>query len=369
MKAAIALALLPVLLVLALPLLFASSGGGGPGAVPTHPDIPPAAMAAYVATADLVAAELPRPPSTTPCRLSWALLAAIGKVETDHARFGGGNLDATGTVVPPILGVVLDGSLPGTRPVLDTDDGRLDGNTAFDRAVGPMQFIPQTWAAYTRDGNADGRADPQNLFDAATAAGAYLCANAGGDIAAPNVVRQAVLVYNRSQAYVDAVLRWMTTYLAEATYPTGDPGTGPIACPVTPPVQFIDSWHFPRSGGRVHKGQDMFAPEGTPLVALAAGVVADIGHHRGLGGNVVWLTTPEGHAWYYAHLQTFTPGLAVGQELHRGDPVGTVGRTGNARSTPAHLHIQWRPTGRAGADVNPYDLLSAACPGHLGAAG
>ncbi|HUG86727.1 MAG TPA: peptidoglycan DD-metalloendopeptidase family protein [Euzebya sp.] len=363
MRTAVVVTAAPVLLVLALPLLFGVAARPGPS-VAMHADIPPVAMAAYLTAADLLAQD---PDATGPgqgCRPSWALLAAIGKIETDHARFGGAVLDAGGTAVPPILGVVLDGRLPGTRAIPDTDEGRLDGNGAWDRAVGPMQFIPQTWLAHQRDGNGDGHHDPQNLFDAATTAAVYLCSHVIGDIATREGITTAVFAYNRSAAYVEAALAWMDTYLAQVSYPSGDQGVGPIACPVAGSVQFIDSWHFPRSGQRVHKGQDLFAVEGTPLVALDDATVTDVGHHRGLGGNVVWLVTDAGHAWYYAHLQRFAPGLSVGQQLRRGEAVGTVGRTGNARSTPAHLHIQWRPTGRGGADVNPYDLLSTACPGH-----
>jgi murein DD-endopeptidase MepM/ murein hydrolase activator NlpD len=229
-----------------------------------------------------------------------------------------------------------------------------------------MQFLPGTWRTWAVDGDEDGRADPQNLFDAAATAAAYLCGHARGGIATSEGLRTAVFAYNRSIAYVDAVLLWMDRYLTEAIHTTsaGDRGTGPITCPVTPPVRFIDSWHFPRSGGRLHKGQDLFAPEGAPLVAVADGVVTEMRTGAGLGGTILWLQTSDGHFWYYAHLQRFAPGLAAGQQVRRGDVVGTVGRTGNAATTPPHLHIQWRPTGRHGADVNPYDLLSSACPGH-----
>jgi murein DD-endopeptidase MepM/ murein hydrolase activator NlpD len=324
-----------------------------------HPDIPEVALAAYVHAADLVGDEDPS------CRPSWALLAAIGRVETDHGRHGGSSPTVGGDVIPPILGVVLDGRLPGTRPIPDTDDGRLDGDLRWDRALGPMQFLPGTWAAAARDGNGDGDADPHNLYDAAATAAGYLCRHAAGDITTPAGFDAAVRAYNRSSEYVAAVRRWMDAYLAEAVIPAGVPGTGAVACPVAGSVSFIDSWHFPRSGGRLHKGQDLFAAEGTPLVALADGTVTDVRAGAGLGGNIIWLHTSQGH-WYYAHLHTFAAGLHVGQDVARGDVIGTVGRTGNARTTPPHLHIQWRPTGRHGADVNPYDVLSAACPGHRG---
>ncbi len=350
------LALSPLLALLAMPLLLGTPDRPG-GGLPSHPDIPDVALRAYVHGAALVGEEDPS------CRPSWALLAGIGKVETDHGRFGGSALDARGVAVPPILGVVLDGSLPGTRPVHDTDGGRLDGDTTWDRAVGPMQFIPGTWVSVARDGDGDGTADPQDIDDAAATAAAHLCAAvADHDIAAEAGLRRAVRAYNHSDAYVEEVLGWMRTYLAEVTYPGGTtPGSGPITCPVLPPVQFIDSWHFPRSGGRVHLGQDMFAVEGQPLLAVDDGTVVEMRTGSGLGGTVIWLRTDGGHHWYYAHLSAFAPDLAPGDRVSRGQVVGAVGRTGNARTTPPHLHVQWRPDGRRGADVNPYPLLDAAC--------
>ncbi|HWM07248.1 MAG TPA: hypothetical protein VNP92_33345, partial [Actinophytocola sp.] len=114
------------------------------------------------------------------CRLPLELLAAIGKVETGHAR--GGQVDASGTTLEPILGPVLNGG--PFAAIHDTDAGRLDGDVVWDRAVGPMQFIPGTWAGWQSDGNADGRADPHNVYDASSAAGRYLCAG-GRDLGTP----------------------------------------------------------------------------------------------------------------------------------------------------------------------------------------
>ena len=138
--------------------------------------IPKPAYEAYVAAASKLAKSDPG------CHLPWQLLAGIGRVESAHARLGaGGGVTAAGTVVPAIFGPTLDGS-GGFAAIPDSDGGRLDGDPTSDRAVGPMQFLPGTWAAYGRDGNGDGARDPQNLPDAALAAGTYLCA-AGGDVA------------------------------------------------------------------------------------------------------------------------------------------------------------------------------------------
>jgi len=109
-----------------------------------------------------------------------------------------------------ILGPVLDGG-PGMAAISDTDQGQFDGNTQWDRAVGPMQFIPGTWASFGADGNGDGIKNPHNVFDAARAAGEYLCSG-GANLRDPQGLVQAVLRYNHSMDYVSTVLRWMQTY-------------------------------------------------------------------------------------------------------------------------------------------------------------
>jgi hypothetical protein len=143
------------------------------------------------------------------CGITWELLAAIGRVESNHGRYGGASLDSDGRMNRPILGLRLNGGT--TARITDTDDGQLDGDTQFDRAVGPMQFIPGTWAAYGRDGNADSRRDPQNVYDAAAAAASYLCA-AGRDLSDLAGRQRAVFAYNHSSAYVSNVLALAAQY-------------------------------------------------------------------------------------------------------------------------------------------------------------
>ncbi|WP_231950800.1 lytic transglycosylase domain-containing protein [Allokutzneria albata] len=135
------------------------------------------------------------------CGLHWSYLAGIGKVESNHAR---GRVDLHGTTPVPILGPVLSGA-PGMAAITDTDGGRLDGDPVWDRAVGPMQFIPGTWARYGVDGNGDGIADPHNIHDAALSAGRYLCSG-GLDLREPEQLVTAVFRYNHSNAYVSKVL-------------------------------------------------------------------------------------------------------------------------------------------------------------------
>ncbi|GGW18813.1 lytic transglycosylase [Streptomyces capoamus] len=141
------------------------------------------------------------------CNLPWQLLAAIGKVESGHAR--GGRVDADGTTVGRILGPQLDGN--GFALIPDTDDGAYDGNSAYDQAVGPMQFIPSTWAWAGRDGNGDGKKDPNNVYDAALAAGHYLCRN-DWDMSTDGGLHSAILSYNNSQDYLALVLNWLEYY-------------------------------------------------------------------------------------------------------------------------------------------------------------
>ncbi len=167
-------------------------------------DIPAVAVTAYQQAA--TAANRANPP----CDISWTLVAGIGRVESDHGRYGGSSLAPDGEVRPAILGPVLSGT-GGNAAIADTDHGRYDGDTRWDRAVGPMQFIPSTWATWARDGNRDGVADPENIFDAALSTADYLCAS-GGDLNTPEGAERAVLSYNHSLDYVLVVLGYGSAY-------------------------------------------------------------------------------------------------------------------------------------------------------------
>jgi membrane-bound lytic murein transglycosylase B len=137
---------------------------------------------------------------TTPnCHLRWTTLAGIGKVESTHGSANGSRLLADGRVQPPILGPVLDGS-HGTSIVRDTDQGRFDGDRTYDRALGPMQFLPATWQRYGSDADADGTADPNDIDDAALATARYLCA-AGRDLDETGDWWTAILTYNGVSEY------------------------------------------------------------------------------------------------------------------------------------------------------------------------
>ncbi|MGH3392527.1 MAG: lytic transglycosylase domain-containing protein, partial [Actinomadura sp.] len=181
-------------------------------------DIPATVLRAYQA------AEAALAKSNPGCHLPWRLLAAIGKVESVHAR--NGRVDSRGTASPPILGPQLNGN--GFAAISDTDDGAYDGDVSYDRAVGPMQFIPSTWARWGSDGNSDGRSDPNNVFDAALAAGRYLCAG-GRDLTNPRSLDQAILSYNYSTQYLATVKSWFEYY--KTGFRVVPDGSGPLPPP------------------------------------------------------------------------------------------------------------------------------------------
>ncbi|MCW2492972.1 MAG: hypothetical protein JWN47_2336, partial [Frankiales bacterium] len=165
--------------------------------------IPLLVLQAYHRAADTMKHELPS------CHLPWWLLAGIGHTESGHAEDG--RLFADGTTRGRILGPVLNGGIAGDAVITDTDHGVLDGDVHYDRAVGPMQFIPSTWATAGADGNGDHRKDPNNIFDATLAAGRYLCAH-NRDLATTSGLHAAILSYNNSQPYLATVLAWGTAY-------------------------------------------------------------------------------------------------------------------------------------------------------------
>lgn len=195
--------------------------------------IPAVVRAAYERAAEVTASADPG------CGLSWELLAAVGRIESGHAS--GGRVDENGTTQGRILGPRLDGTIAGVALIRDSDGGELDGDTAFDRAVGPMQFLPATWARYGADGNDDGRRDPHNVNDASLAAARYLCAG-GGDLREPADLTAALFRYNRSVPYGLDVRAWTEAYrTGGAPVIPGRPGPVPEPSPepVEPPVSVL----------------------------------------------------------------------------------------------------------------------------------
>lgn len=171
-------------------------------------DVPARALQAYGNAQNVLAHEQPG------CRLSWTTLAGIAHIESNHGRFGGRTLEPSGVSSSPIIGIPLDGG-PSVQAIADTDGGVLDADTVWDRAVGPFQFIPGTWARWKADGNGDGIADPQNIDDAAVAAGRYLCSG-GRNLTDGAGWWAAILSYNNSVTYVQDVFSGADSYARAA---------------------------------------------------------------------------------------------------------------------------------------------------------
>jgi cell wall-associated NlpC family hydrolase len=176
-------------------------------------------LAAYKTAAILVTDSVPT------CRgMRWQVLAGIAKIESNNA--GGHAITAGGDITPHIVGPRLDGSGAGgnTTAVRDTDGGKWDGDTVYDRAVGPFQFLPATFRAYGKDANADGHVDPHNADDSALAAALYLCGT-GRNLTDRGQLSTAIYGYNHSDAYVSDVLSWIDHY-DSLTGSTALSGTG-----------------------------------------------------------------------------------------------------------------------------------------------
>ena len=181
--------------------------------------IPSAALAAYQRSAQVI------DQADKSCNIEWPLVAAIGRVESNHGRYGGNVLTAAGVSQPGIYGIALDGS-NGTQKVADTDAGQYDNDKQYDRAVGPMQFIPSTWSVVGVDGDGDGKRNPQDIDDAALATAVYLCSG-DEDLSKRAGQESAVYRYNHSQDYVNLVLSIADAYASGdySSVPNNSTGT------------------------------------------------------------------------------------------------------------------------------------------------
>jgi len=163
------------------------------------------------------------------CHMRWELLAAIGRIESNHGRSGASVMTVTGEAMPPVLGPVLDGAGP-VALIRDTDGGVMDGDKEFDRAVGPMQFIHSTWVNIARDGDKDGKKNPHDIDDAALAAAAYLCAGKG-DLRDAEDLAYNIYRYNHSDSYVELALKVMEAYGATPPRVVADAPVPPSPTP------------------------------------------------------------------------------------------------------------------------------------------
>lgn len=226
------------------------AGGAGGVATEGASGIPATALDAYKRAEVAVKAALPK------CNLSWALVAGIGRIESVHAS--GYGLKADGTTERPIRGPRLDGN--GFAKITDTDKGEWDGDTEYDRAFGPLQFIPSTWKDWKADGNGDGQRDANNIYDAALGAGLYLCSG-GKDLSVPADLDRAILSYNSSREYVNSVLGYMRQY-QEGT--TGVPNP-PVGTYPTPPAPTLPTApHVPTPNPPASKPNPAPKPTPTP---------------------------------------------------------------------------------------------------------
>ncbi len=197
----------------------ANLSGPPPAAVVNSPGtlrIPTMALNAYRNAERMMASAHPG------CGVSWNLLAGIGRIESMHSN--GGSTDASGSAVRPIYGPALDGTLPGNEVI---ELSRSSNRVTYARAMGPMQFLPGTWSRYAADGNGDGKAEVQNVFDSTLAAARYLCSG-GLNLRDQAQVMSAILRYNNSVAYARNVLGWAAAYATGVVPVDLPPITGPI---------------------------------------------------------------------------------------------------------------------------------------------
>ena len=145
------------------------------------------------------------------CGLRWSVIAAISRIESWHGTYGGGAVGIDGRTSGRIVGPPLNGRGP-VALIRDSENGLLDGDPVYDRAVGPMQFIPTSWNIYGADGDGDGVSDPHDYHDAALAAAIHLCRSAGGHVSTEELLAKAVRGYNRSESYRQDVRHWTTIY-------------------------------------------------------------------------------------------------------------------------------------------------------------
>ena len=297
---------------------------GGAVSASASKDIPPVALRAYRKAGAATGVD-------------WSYIAAIGKVETNHGRYGGSKMDSEGNVRPKIRNSI--------------------------GASGPMQFMPPTWGQYKQDGNFDGVKSVDNIYDAALAAGRYL--NRSG---APGNMRKAIFAYNRADWYVDKVIKQAKVYSASVS-------GGPVNVPAgaldltTASAAGSSSWVRPVRSGPVtarfgqrggmwslgyHTGTDFGVPTGTEIYAAQSGSISL--SHPAWAGNL--LTINHGSLdgknikSQYAHLSRVKVSSGT---VQAGELIGYAGARGNV--TGPHLHFEVLANGKY---VNPESYLSGA---------
>ena len=232
--------------------------------------IPNVALNAYRVAAARIDAAMPG------CGIDWSLIAGIGRVESNHGRFAGATLNSDGSSSPEIIGPALDGV--NFAFIADTDHGLWDHDTRYDRAVGPMQFIPSTWRAYAVDADGNGTTDPLNINDAALGTAHYLCV-AGGNLTTEAGQRQAVLAYNHSDSYVAQVLALAHAYAAGI--PVADiPLVGNTNGPVPPVGPYGTPTAGAAPGPALGEADSSSSPDAVPVGQPAAAQPAPAGNQQ-----------------------------------------------------------------------------------------
>ena len=295
--------LIPVLL---MGLLLSISGDRTSPSRKALEEIPPELIGTYQAAA------------ATCEGLDWTILAAVHKTETGF----------------------------GTGPAMSSAG-----------AQGPMQFMPATFQSYGTDGDGDGVADINDVEDAIFSAAALLCANGASD---PARLADALWQYNHSDAYVSEILATAVSYQGDrVTNWQWTSFTGRHACPVLGSVRFSDTFGAARSRDRTHEGVDMFAPKGTPLVAVTDGTTFLVENSDDdIGGISLWIRAANGDSYFYAHNWRNLV-RADGVSVRAGQLIALLGRSGNARATSPHLHFEVHPAG--GPAVNPTAYVTQIC--------
>lgn len=374
----------------------AANDSGAAVTVTNSVGIPPRSLGAYQAAA---------PQAPAGCQMRWQIIAGVSAIESGHGTFSGDGIDRSagplpdGKAVAPIIGPALDGG--EFALIWDTDDGVLDGDRVYDRAVGFTQAIPETWRRVMA-GRPD--ADPQDIDDAAVFTALELCRAAGGPITVEDNLRRALYAYNQDSSYVAEVMLRIAGY--DAAGPTGAPTVVQSGDPSLDQVVDLAQSRLDRvwteveqntssenrivrwlkapvrvlTGGGKSKtavkagahalpvdgltaadidtthhdypAWDLGIDEGTAIYATAPGTATVIDDPAGCG-NGVRVVTADGWAWTSCHLSTVN--VATGAQVSAGQIIGRSGNTG--RSTGPHLHLQVRNP--AGELVCPQPALAA----------
>lgn len=164
----------------------------------------------------------------------------------------------------------------------------------------------------------------------------------------------ALLTLTVAVVGVERIANKFLLYVRVARLYTQDPPRKIVMPLQVSKKQIANTWHAPRGANRLHEGQDIFAPRGTPTYSATRGYIYNIGQN-GLGGQTVSVIGAGGRVYYYAHFDSYAPGIAEGDYVTPQTVLGYVGTSGNAQGTPPHLHLGvYTPTG----PINPLPLLT-----------